>query len=215
MKNRLLSLLGATTMVVLFLATGLVSAQSLNFSDVSSNDWFAADVENLVTLGVIDGSQPAYRPADSANRAEMSKLIIEAFDIPLESPQFQTFTDVPTSQWYFKYVETMAMNGIAVGYTDANGNLTENFGPQDPITREQAAKMIILGASLPINQECTAVFSDVTHTMWSYEYVNTLYANSIVEGYEDGTFLPHKNINRAEIARIISKSLTPQAKACS
>lgn len=201
-------------MVVLFLTSGAF-AQSLNFSDVSSEDWFATDVENLVSLGIIDGSQPAYRPADSANRAEMSKLIIEAFDIPLESPQFQTFSDVPMSEWYFKYVETMAMNGIAVGYTDTNGNLTEEFGPQDPITREQAAKMIILGASLAINQECNSIFSDVTHTMWSYEYVNTLYANGIIEGYGDGTFLPHKNINRAEIARIINKSLSPQAQACS
>lgn len=206
--------LGAA-LVVLFMASGIASAQTLNFSDVSSDDWFATDVEKLVSLGVIDGSQAAYRPADSANRAEMSKLIIEAFDIPLESPQFQTFTDVSTSEWYFKYVETMAMNGIAVGYVDANGNLTDEFGPQDPITREQAAKMIILGASLPLNQECSAIFTDVTHTMWSYEYVSSLYANSIVEGYSDGTFLPRKNINRAEIARIISKSLNPQARTCS
>ena len=66
-------------MVVLFLATAIASAQSLNFSDVSSDDWFAADVANLVALGIIDGSQADYRPADSANRAEMSKLIIEAF----------------------------------------------------------------------------------------------------------------------------------------
>lgn len=204
----------STVLTGVLLTTSVAAAQAQTFSDVATTDWFYNDVEKLVLLEVIDGTQEAYRAADNVNRAEVAKMIITAFDIPLETPAFQTFSDVPKDQWYYQYVETMAMNGIAIGYIDENGNLTDTFGPQDPITREQAAKMIVLGASMAINTQCGAVFSDVFTSMWSSEFINTLYANSAIDGYEDGTFGPARNINRAEIARIINKSIAPALRSC-
>lgn len=188
------------------------SAQS--FSDVPHGTWFYVDVESLVNSGIINSPMSEYRPGDNVNRAEMSKLIVEAFGIQLEAQDFETFTDVIRDEWYFNYVETVAMNGIAIGYLDTNGDLNNLFGPNDPVTREQAAKMIVLGAELSINTGCGAAFSDVQPEKWSYDYISTLYANSIIDGYGDGTFGPASNINRAEIARIINKSINPVLREC-
>lgn len=208
--------LAAATIFVALCGTFLFPAAALaqTFSDVPFGSWFYADVEALVSSGVINGSVPEYRPGDNVNRAEMAKLIVEAYDLPLGTPDFETFLDVPRGQWYFSYVETVALQGIAVGYLDTNGDLNNLFGPHDPITREQAAKMIVLGAEISINTGCGAVFQDVAPERWSYEYIGTLFANSILGGYPDGSFRPEQNINRAEIAKIMNQSQTPKLRTC-
>ncbi|MBN2096182.1 S-layer homology domain-containing protein [Candidatus Peregrinibacteria bacterium] len=50
-------------------------------------------------------------------------------------------------------------------------------------------------------------FSDVPDDVWYSNAVNNLAANGIVTGYDDGTFGPSKNINRAELAVILDRTL--------
>lgn len=200
------------TLIASFFAIGVAQAQT--FPDVNPGDWFYTYVEDLVAMGVVNGSMPEYRPADNVNRAEMAKLVVEAFDIALEDPATATFKDVPKGEWFFTYVETAAANGIVGGYKDNEGNLTGYYGPGDPLTREQASKMIVLGAPLTTNTNCGPTFPDVGVNRWSYEYVETLYVNSVIDGYPDGTFGPEKNINRAEIAKIVSNGMNPVVRPC-
>jgi uncharacterized protein YkwD len=48
-----------------------------------------------------------------------------------------------------------------------------------------------------------AIFSDMAETNQNYEAINWLKTNNIIEGYEDGTFKPESQINRAELLKII------------
>ena len=161
----------------------------------------------MVDEGIIDNDKDEYNPGDLVNRAELSKLIVKAFDLDLVTPDTPTFKDVPKEAWFYSYVETVAANGITAGYKDSNGNLTGYFGPGDSVTREQAAKLIVLGKPFEINTESGPSFSDVPKSCWSYDYVETIYANGVVSGYSDGTFGPGNNINRAEIAKLVSGSI--------
>lgn len=71
-----------------------------------------------------------------------------------------TFTDVPADSWFGPYVATIASRSVMAGYTDAAGNLTGFFGPGDPVTVAQLAKIahLIMGLdekefpSVPRNQ---------------------------------------------------------------
>lgn len=200
------------TLVASFFAIGVAQAQT--FPDVNPTDWFYNYVEDLVALGVVNGDMPAYRPADLVNRAEMAKLVVEAFDLPLENPATATFSDVAPSAWYYSYVETAVKNGVVGGYKNEEGTLTGYYGPADPLTREQAAKMIVLGAPLTSNTSCGPSFPDVGVTSWSYEFVETLYAWSVIDGYPDGSYGPDRNINRAEIAKIVSNGMNPMLRPC-
>lgn len=204
--------LSLATLVASFFAIGVAQAET--FPDVQPSDWFYSYVEDLVALGVVNGSMPEYRPGDNVNRAEMAKLVVEAFDIDLVSPDEATFNDVAAGTWYYEYVETAAAHGIVSGYKDDEGTLTGYYGPADAVTREQAAKMIVLGAPLELNTNCGPSFPDVGVNRWSYEYVETLYVNSVVDGYPDGTFGPEANINRAEIAKIVSNGMAPMLRPC-
>lgn len=200
-------------MVASFFAIGVAQAQT--FPDVQAGDWFYSYVEDLVAMGVVNGSMSEYRPGDNVNRAEMAKLVVEGFDIPLvETDGLQTFNDVAEGEWFHVYVETAYANGIVGGYLDDNGDPSGFFGPADSLTREQSAKMLVLGAPMTINTNCGPTFPDVTTNMWSYNFVETLYVNSVVDGYPDGTFGPTLNINRAEIAKMVSNAMNPVPRPC-
>jgi len=56
------------------------------------------------------------------------------------------FHDVPVSQWFAPAVYWALQSGIASGYKDAAGNLTGQFGPENPVTFAELAKLA-LGAA--------------------------------------------------------------------
>lgn len=63
-------------------------------------------------------------------------------------------------------------------------------------------------ATAPINSQAKEKsFSDVSVDQHFYESVTSLSSRGIINGYEDGSFKPGKNISRAHAAKIISLAL--------
>ena len=50
-------------------------------------------------------------------------------------------------------------------------------------------------------------FSDLPETHWAYEYIYSMVDLGILEGYPDGTFLPDKEMSRAEFSTLLTQSL--------
>ncbi len=78
--------------------------------------------------------------------------------------------------------------------------------PDGKITREEIAMILyrlIAGTEKEEMARNTQTFSDVLNTRWSYEAIEYLARMGILEGYEDGTFKPAKQITRAEFATIL------------
>ncbi len=61
----------------------------------------------------------------------------------------------------------------------------------------------LLIALLVFSPLASANFNDVNPDHENYEAINFLQENSIVEGYEDGSFRPEQKVNRAEALKII------------
>ncbi len=94
--------------------------------------------------------------------------------------------------------------------------------PQEAVTRAQAAQMIFTlteknGADDPAagaedgsqngsQEKRSAEFSDVADGAWYHEAVTALTERGILNGYEDGTFLPDRTITRAELASIVIRA---------
>jgi len=51
------------------------------------------------------------------------------------------FRDVPVSEWFAPHVAAIIGAGFASGYKDAQGRLTGEFGPANPVTYAEIAKM--------------------------------------------------------------------------
>lgn len=58
--------------------------------------------------------------------------------------------------------------------------------------------------SQKVLEDKTPLFADVENDRWSNEAIAYLVANSIVNGYSDGTFLPENKITRAEFVKMIA-----------
>lgn len=114
------------------------------FTDVKTTDWFAAYVYQLTSQGILSGYKNAdgtatgmFGPGDTVTRAQAVKAFVMAggFEVP-STVSSAPFPDVPATHWAAGAVEVAKEECIIAGY--ANGN----FGPNDPVTRAQAAKVL-------------------------------------------------------------------------
>lgn len=56
--------------------------------------------------------------------------------------------DVPIKEWFAPYVRDLAELGLVSGYRDASGLPTGEYGPADPVTLEQVAKVAVLASAI-------------------------------------------------------------------
>jgi hypothetical protein len=99
---------------------------------------YSASIQYLVDEKIVDGYDDyTFRPENSINRAEFTKILIEATYIGVdESYADDCFTDVSKDAWYSPYVCFAKSEGILAGNPDGS------FGPSDPITQPAALKII-------------------------------------------------------------------------
>ncbi len=124
--------------------TDFVPPATPTFTDVSVDAWYYSYVEAAAELGIVDGYSDAngnktgmFGPGDTVTRAAATKILASAFSISNDVDSDSIFPDVSREYWYFDYVASVYMKSIADGYE--NGY----FGPSDPATRAQIAKLIV------------------------------------------------------------------------
>lgn len=114
----------------------------------ASGSWSASYVSCAEQAGWAiygDGSVDVHRPA---LRSEVIVSLLEAFDVAIGERTGEEFTDVSPSTEFAGFIEQAKRDGIVTGYTDAAGVPTGMFGPQDPVSRAELSKMIVLGMQL-------------------------------------------------------------------
>ena len=148
-------------------------------------------------VGYPDGT---VQPSGQITRAEATTIFFRLLtDESREANLTKTnrYTDVAAGAWYNTAISTMTRAGIVDGYPDGT------FRPDAPITRAEMSKIISLFAEL---DKKTDRFSDIAGH-WAEKYIKLAAGNGWIEGYPDGTFLPQRNITRAETATMINRVL--------
>ncbi|MFC3801531.1 S-layer homology domain-containing protein [Cohnella sp. GCM10012308] len=75
------------------------------------------------------------------------------------------FYDIQTNNWAYSDISNMSQRGVVSGYSDGS------FRPNNPISREEFAKMIAVTFSLDLNAVEDVTYSDVPSDRWSYQYI--------------------------------------------
>ncbi len=88
-----------------------------------------------------DGSVDAHR---NATRAEVVATLLQAYKKFPDTGTGASFTDVSSTMQYGSIIAQAKMDGVISGYTDANGEPTGLFGPNDPVTRAEFAKIVTM-----------------------------------------------------------------------
>lgn len=175
-----------------------VTQAKVNLKDIQ-NHWAKAAIEKLLLLGAVSGyPDGTFKPDAKISRAEFVTMLVKAFNLTGGSDQ--AFEDT-ARHWAKDYIATAAASGIVSGYSE------QAFGPDDPITREQMAVMVVKAAKLaPAAGEQSFVDSS-SISAWAKEAVITAVKNGIMNGYPDNTIRPGNEASRGEAASLIANAL--------
>ena len=195
MKARILSLFLALTLLTGSASPALAAG---GYSDVPRDHWAAQSVRRAGELGLFQGvGGGRFGLGEPITRAAFVTALVRLFGWEAERPQSPAFSDVPAGAWYFSAVETAFAH-------DAFRLQQGRFRPEDPITREEMAVMLVrsLGyTSLAVTlgaEECP--FTDVSV---SPGYITLAYDLGIVGGTGNGRFDPGSSAALEQAAAVL------------
>jgi hypothetical protein len=91
--------------------------------------------------------------------------------------------------------------GIVSGYPD------KTLRPNAPITRAEAAVMVMKAAGFEISNNTALICTDKdTVPDWAKAYVATAMYKGVVKGYEDGSFRPSNRLTRQETVVLVLRA---------
>ncbi|MFC3886504.1 N-acetylmuramoyl-L-alanine amidase [Bacillus songklensis] len=121
----------AAKMILLALGEKEAAVSTAKFSDVPKSHWASGWIERAVQLGIFSGkSTDIFGPEDLLTRQQLSKILVNAFDIPIPADSAEPFVDVYINHEMRPYISALYNEGIATG---SNGR----FRPMESITRAQ------------------------------------------------------------------------------
>ena len=179
--------------------TGTVAikiAQTMNFVDVKTSDYFYDSVKWAVNDNITKGtSATTFSPNNTCTRAEIVTFLWRAAGSPTPTITRNPFTDVKYSVGsdFYNAILWASQNGIAAGTS------TTTFAPNDNCTRAQIVTFLWRYAKKPLGYY-TNPFNDVNKTEYAAYYDAILWAagKGIATGNTPKTFNPDGTCTRAE-----------------
>lgn len=170
------------------------------YSDIADVLWAEEYLSELVELKIMNGSDGLLRPKSFITREEFVKMIVCAFIPNAEKSQI-LFKDVANDSWCYGYIAIAAGAEVVYGISD------ELFGTGLTITRQDAAviaKRAADAAGTELKKGEAVSFNDKSDIAdYAEEAVLALSSAGIINGDDNGAFLPENSITRAEAAKII------------
>lgn len=147
--------------------------------------------------GYPDGS---VQPDGNITREEMAVILYRVKNKQYEKP-FKTtgdiFPDVEKERWSVTEIEYMTAYGVIKGYPEGD------FRPTGKLTRAEFAALIRRFTDLPESDDKN-IFKDLEEDHWAYSDIMALYTAGFLNGYEDGTMRPEREITRAEVMKVMN-----------
>lgn len=148
-----------------------------------------------------DQTKKPVRPEGKITRAEVATIYFRMLTDESRTKfwsQNSGYSDVKTGDWFNNAVSTLSNAGIIAGYE--NGS----FKPNGYITRAEFAT--IAARFFDVTYNGKDLFPDISGH-WAKDYINQAANKGFVNGYEDGTFKPDRNITRAEAVTLVNRTL--------
>ena len=192
---RTLALLALTAALTAALCPPALAA---SYTDVPSNHWAAPQIDRCAALGILRGeTDTAFGLKKPMTRAAFAVALCRFFGWEADASAATPYTDVPAGKWY--------TGAVAAAY--AKGALTTQrptFRPNDPITREEMAVMLIralgYGTIAGLAQDLQSPFTDVTT---NDGYITMAHDLGLVTGTTASTFSPGATATREQAAVLL------------
>src|SRR5659263_9723 len=176
------------------------TVSAVNASDISGH-WAQTTIQSWTDNNLIKGyPDGTFKLDNNITRAEFITLVNGAFGYTKTAPI--SFTDVGQNAWYASAIAVAVEAGYISGYPDGT------MRPDNPISREEAATIIMKINKLTENADAASKFTDANTLVWSKGAVGAVKFAGIMIGYPDGSFQPKNYIKRGEAVFALDKSLT-------
>ena len=185
----------------------LPTKASMQFKDLDPNADYYQPVLELASRGYISGYKDGtFRPNQAVTRGQAAKMLANALNLNVTNPSNPGFRDVPTNHDYYKYIAALSNAGIINGYDD------KTFRPNEPINRNQMAKIITLGYKFQVSTKQTHGFADVSESNANRYFIQTLYDLGITKGTTGITYSPFGSVTRGQLATFIVRAENTSAE---
>ena len=115
-----------------------------------------------------------------------------------------SFSDVDPDAWYADSVSWAVENGIMVGYGDT-------FGPNDALTREQMAAVLMnfaayKGMDVSTRADLSPFTDAVAVSSWASEAMQWAVGSGVISGMTEDTLVPQGESTRAQTAAMLVRT---------
>ena len=177
--------------------------KSGSFRDVTSTHWAFASVERAAELGLVTGySDGTFRPDTPVTRAQFVLMLWRMCGKPAAA-KAASFADA-SADWYQDALSWAVEKGYVNGLSDTR------FGPDAPITRQQAMAILFRlnggqsGTELTLTGIYEQTFADsTTFAAWAMDATWWAVYHELVSGVGGSRIAPEANASRAQIAAIL------------
>ena len=174
------------------------------FIDVAPNAWYKDAVQYAYDNGLMTGvSANEFAPDATTTRGMIVSMLARLEGV--ESANDAGFADV-SDEWYATAVNWAASVGVVNGYED------NTFRPNDAITREQLAAILMNYAAYK-GQDVSArasldAYSDAENvSTWATDTMSWAVAEGYITGMTADTLQPQGSATRAQVAAILERYL--------
>lgn len=176
----------------------------LPFQDVAAGAWYYDAVRYVYENGVMNGmSRTVFSPDTNLTRAQMVQILYNLEGRPAVSGG--SFSDVAADAWYAPAVAWAKQTGVVLGYDEST------FGPDDTLTRAQAAAILMRYAQyqgLDTSSRAALAFPDRGDVpAWASDAMQWCVSEGLLQGADTGALLPNGTATRAQIATIMTRYL--------
>lgn len=177
--------------------------KSGSFRDVTSAHWAFDSVERAAELGLVTGySDGIFRPDTPVTRAQFVLMLWRMCGKPAAA-KAASFADA-SADWYQDALSWAVEKGYVNGLSDTR------FGPDAPITRQQAMAILFRlnggqsGTELTLTGIYEQTFADsTTIAAWAKDATWWAVYHELVSGVGGSRIAPEANASRAQIAAIL------------
>mgnify|MGYP001160560555 CR=1 len=183
-------------------AVDAASADKLPFDDIAGS--FAKDaIIRLYDKQLLSGtSDRIFSPKQPITRAEFITILDRVLGItPIHSP-ISPFQDMKDKAWYYDAVTA----AVQIGLADGTGAHT--FEPSKPVTRQEAAVMLVRAFKQSGINGSTSGYADAAQIAdWADPAVGAVWSLGLMTGDTNDRFQPAAGMTRQETAEVIDRAL--------
>ena len=174
------------------------------FTDTATH-WAKDNIDFVASRELISGAtSTTFAPDTAITRGTFLMALGKLSGADVGSYKTSSFTDVQSTDPAMPYIEWAVKNNIVQGI----GN--NKFGPDQQITREQMAVMMVnyakaTGYKLPVSRQAVTFADNANISTWAKDAVKAIQQTGVISGKPNNLFDPQGSATRAEASAILRR----------